>query len=106
MLQAAVDIAGCTRRALGGLFGEMRRLYAGVVALGFPDLAKEIVSLFGRLSSATVSRLKKITKDEMMKQNILSYGANKVNTRVAFDVWGLDVKDLESRMKKLKELNL
>ena len=67
---------------------------------------KEIIALFGRRSSATVSRLKRIVKDEMNNRNILTYGANKVNTSVAFDVWGLDVKDLENRMKKIKELNL
>jgi len=67
---------------------------------------KEITALFGQRSSATVSRLKRVAKDEMSTRNILSYGANKVNTAVAFDVWGIDVKDLESRMRKIKELNL
>ena len=67
---------------------------------------KEINALFGQRSSATVSRLKRIVKDEMCNKNIPSYGANKVNTKVAFDVWGLDVNDLENRMNKIKELNL
>ena len=67
---------------------------------------KEIVQLFGKLSSATIVRLKRAVKDEMAKRDMFSYGANKVNTSVAFDVWGLDVSDLEVRMKKLKELNL
>lgn len=67
---------------------------------------KEITALFGQRSSATISRLKKIAKAEMNNRNILSYGANKVNTTVAFDVWGLDIKDLEKRMKKIKELDL
>ena len=67
---------------------------------------KEITALFGKRSSATICRLKRIVKDEMSARDICSYGANKVNTTVAFDVWGLDVKDLEKRMKKIKELNL
>ncbi len=67
---------------------------------------KEITALFGRRSSATISRLKRIAKKEMNTKGILSYGANKVNTEVAFDVWGIDVKDLEKRIRKLKELNL
>ena len=67
---------------------------------------KEIASLFGSLSSATISRLKKIAKDEMEKREILSYGMYKVNTVVAFSVWGIDAADLEKRMKKLKELDL
>ena len=66
----------------------------------------EITALFGKRSSATVSRLKRIAKDEMTARGILSYGANKVNTVVAYEVWGIDVKDLERRMRKIKELNL
>ena len=67
---------------------------------------KEITALFGRRSSATIARLKKIVKNEMNNRDIPSYGANKVNTVVAFDIWGLDINDLEKRMKKIKELNL
>ena len=66
----------------------------------------EIKSLFGNLSSATVSRLKKAVKTEMDKHDILSYGMYKVNTTIAFAVWGIDVSDLEKRRKKLKDLNL
>ena len=67
---------------------------------------KEITALFGSLSSATVSRLKRAAKDEMSKQGKMCYGANKVNTTVAYAVWGVDVNDLEKRRKKLRELAL
>ena len=56
---------------------------------------KEIISLFGKLSSATIAKIKKSVKEEMNKRNIFSYGINKVNTIIAFDVWGIDVSDLE-----------
>ena len=29
-----------------------------------------------------------------------------INTTVAFDVWGIDINDLEKRRKKLKTLEL
>ena len=67
---------------------------------------KEIAALFGRLSTATVAKLKKVAKDEMTKRGVYSYGMYKVNTAIAFEVWGIDVADLEKRMKKLKELKL
>ena len=67
---------------------------------------KEIVSLFGRLSSATTAKLKRVAKEEMTKREKLSYGMYKVNTAVAYDVWGIDVDDLERRRKKLKSLEL
>jgi hypothetical protein len=67
---------------------------------------KEITALFGRRSSATIVRLKKIVKAQMDALGMPSYGANKVNTVIAFQVWGLDVADLERRKKKLKDLDL
>ena len=67
---------------------------------------KQITELFGKRSSATISRLKRVVKNEMAKRNVLSYGMNKVNTSVAYEVWGIDVADLERRMKKLKNLEL
>jgi hypothetical protein len=67
---------------------------------------KEIEMLFGSHSSATVSSLKKIVKKKMSDEGVLSYGANRVNTQVAFEVWGIDIKDLERRMRKIKELSL
>ena len=72
-----------------------------------PELGnKEITSLFGRLSSSTTTKLKKLAKDEMIKREVLSYGMYKINTCIAFDVWGIDVADLEKRRKKLKALEL
>jgi len=67
---------------------------------------KEITDLFGKRSSATVSRLKKLAKTEMTERNIMSYGANKINTEIAYHVWGISVSDLEKRLKKMQELNL
>ena len=67
---------------------------------------KEIQCLFGNRSSATVSRLKRLVKTEMIKRGTPIFNADKVNTVVAYEVWGIDVVDLENRMKKIKELSL
>jgi hypothetical protein len=66
---------------------------------------KEITALFGRCSSATICKLKRAVKEEMIRRDIPRYCANSINTAVAFEVWGIDVKDLEKRMKKIKELD-
>lgn len=65
---------------------------------------QQITELFGKRSSATVSRLKRAVKDEMSKRDVLSYGLHKINTSIAYEVWGIDVADLEQRMRKLKNL--
>jgi len=77
-------------------------IYYGYAEIG----NKEIAALFGRRSSATVARLKRVVKDEMSKRETPSYGTNRVNTAIAFEVWGIDIKELEKRMKKIKELDL
>ena len=67
---------------------------------------KEIMSLFGNRSTATISRLKRLVKAEMIKKGVPTFNANKVNTAIAYDVWGINISDLENRMKKIKELSL
>ena len=67
---------------------------------------KEIITLFGNRSTATISKLKKLVKAEMIKQDVLSFSAYKVNTAIAFKAWGIDIVDLENRRKKIKELSL
>jgi len=67
---------------------------------------KEIIKLFGSRSSVTISKLKNLVKAEMIKRDILTFNAYKVNTAIAYDVWGIDIKDLENRRKKIKELSL
>ena len=67
---------------------------------------KEMIVLFGNRSSATIARLKKLVKTEMIQRNIPSFCAFKVNTVVAFEVWEIDINDLEQRRQKIKELSL
>jgi hypothetical protein len=66
----------------------------------------EIKELFRVRSSATIARLKKAVRAEMDKQGLYSYSANKVNTVVAYQAWGIDVNDLEKRRQKIAALNL
>jgi len=67
---------------------------------------REIILLFGNRSTVTISKLKKIARAEMIKKDVPSFSANKVNTRIAYIAWGIDVNDLQERRKKLKELSL
>ena len=67
---------------------------------------KEIKDLFGNRSTATILRLKNLVKIEMIKRRTPSFNGLKVNTVVAYDVWGIDICDLEIRMKKIQELSL
>jgi len=67
---------------------------------------KEILTLFGKRSSNTIARLKRMAKNKMQEKRVMSYGANKVNTKIAFEIWGINIQELEKRLIKLKELDL
>lgn len=67
---------------------------------------KEIKDLFGNRSSVTISRLKKQVRTEMVKRGMPTFNVYRINTAIAYDVWGIDIDDLEKRMKKVKELSL
>lgn len=64
----------------------------------------DITELFGKHSSATVARLKAKVREQMSEQGVVSWNAQCVNTAVAFKTWGIDVSDLEHRLKKIREL--
>ena len=67
---------------------------------------RDIVTLFGKLSSATIARIKKAVKSKMIEDETPSYGIHTVNTKTAFEVWGIDVADLEARWTKINDLRL
>lgn len=67
---------------------------------------KEMVELFGSMSTATKTRLKKEVKDEMAKRGVKSFRDHTVNTKVAYEVWGIDITEIEKRRAKLIKLGL
>ena len=73
----------------------------------YPEIDNnQMRELFGKICSSTAARYKKAVKDEQIKRNVKTMCNNAVNTEVAYDVWGIDVVDLERRLKKLKSLGL
>ena len=76
------------------------RLYYERIELSNAD----IEMLFGKHSSSTIAKLKKMAQDKMIEKNIMSLNALCVNTAAAYEAWGLDINDLEYRYEKLKQL--
>ncbi len=67
---------------------------------------KEIKEIFGTTASSTVWKLKKAVREEEKKREIPTVVPRQVSVRVAFDVWKIDVKEIERNRRKLIELNL
>lgn len=77
-------------------------LYRNRVELSNADIEK----LFGKHSSSTISKLKKMVQDKMVEKNILVRNPRCINTVAAYEAWGLDINDLEERYIRLQELGI
>lgn len=66
---------------------------------------EEIRRLFG-VGSNTALKLKKAVWEKMVKEQTPVWDAKKVNTEVAYQVWGLDIASMERRYEKLKKLGV
>ena len=67
----------------------------------------EIKEIFGEnISPSTISYYKKAVRAEAAKRGVFTNVAHSVNTELAYEVWGIDIADLERRINKLKELGV
>ncbi len=66
--------------------------------------SSDIKELFGVTANSTVARLKTLAREQMAIDDVPAWDARNVNTTAAFKSWGIDVTDLEHRLKKLCEL--
>ena len=65
---------------------------------------KDICSLFGKRGTSTVARLKDLARNVMSEKGIEVLNNTRVNTKAAFEAWGLDIADMEERQKKIIQL--
>lgn len=78
------------------------RIYYENIEIGNAD----IKSLFGKVGSQTIVKLKEVAKKQMAEDEVPSWNAMHVNTKAAYKAWGIDIEDLEKRYKKLKQLGV
>lgn len=73
----------------------------------YPQLGnKQIRELFGNIGDARCVALKRLAFDLMNERGIMCYNDVVVNTDVAYDAWGINIADLERRMKKMNQLGV
>ncbi len=75
-------------------------LYYERIELSNDDIRK----LFGHISSATISKMKKLAREKMIENHTPFWNAQYINTEVAYQTWGLEIGDLERRYKKIKAI--
>ena len=64
---------------------------------------KEIIELFGNIASSTACKLKDIARELQCEENVKTWQSHSVNTKCAYRAWGLDIEDMDYRLKKLNE---
>lgn len=64
----------------------------------------EMTELFGAHGKDLFSRLKKRAREVMAEKHLGTFGAYTVSTTAAYEAWGLDINDLEARLKKIQKL--
>ena len=65
----------------------------------------DIKDLFGNMSSTTVAKLKALAEKQRMDDGVAKWSANRVVTMCAYKAWGLDIEDLEKRVKALDRMS-
>ena len=67
---------------------------------------KEIKEIFGDMGSAKMARLRKAVREEEANRNIPVVVPRHICTKVAYDVWQIDINELVKNRQKLQKLNM
>lgn len=67
---------------------------------------EEIRLLFGEVSRSTAAKYKGMVSEVMAERGVKTFRPYSVNTEIAYEVWGFDIRDLEQRRKKLVSLGM
>jgi hypothetical protein len=78
------------------------KLYYGTTELNNTNIKE----LFGGICSESIVKLKKKVKRVMIERGVQTWQPNNINTKIAFEVWNLDVEEMEKNYNKLKKLGL
>ena len=63
----------------------------------------ELRELFGGIGSTTCVKLKDLAREMMDERGLMSYNATTVNTKAAYDAWGLDIAELKMNLRELQK---
>ncbi len=67
---------------------------------------KDIAILFGKIGSARITKLKNLAEKKRKDAQVQLWNAFNVNTKIAYQAWGIDIDELERRYNRLKKLGL
>lgn len=65
---------------------------------------KELESIFGKHGKDLFYDMKKVVREVEITRGRPIYMRAKVSTDVAYEVWGIDIKELEGKLEKMEKL--
>lgn len=68
------------------------------------ELTNDDIKQLFDVSDSYLQKIKKPVKQKMAEQGVKSWLPRSINTKVAYDVWEIDIADYEARLKKLQSL--
>ncbi|MGN0179306.1 MAG: hypothetical protein ACI4DY_07700 [Monoglobaceae bacterium] len=81
------------------------RLYYENMELGTAEIQELFLPKKGEsLSISKVTQLKNAVKEVQRQRGVLTYSSSTVNTELAYEVWGLNIVQIERRYKHLCRL--
>ena len=69
-----------------------------------PEIGNPEIKELSGVASSTAVRIKKAVLEEMAKRHIRTWLPRHINTKLAYEMWGIDIADYEKRLKKLEQL--
>lgn len=71
-----------------------------------PEIVTDDIRKLFSVGKSTAQKLKNQVRNVMAEKGVKVWLPYSVNTKVAYEMWGLDIADLENRLKKLQRLGM
>ena len=71
-----------------------------------PEIVTDDIRKLFSVGKSKAQRMKNEIREVMAEKGVKVWLPHSVNTEVAFEVWGLNITDLEARLKKLQRLGM
>lgn len=73
----------------------------------YPEIGnKEICMIYGPTPKSTLSVMKRKVRDLQAERGVPTIGYYTVNTKLAYEAWGIDVEAIEKNLLKLRKLGI
>ena len=70
----------------------------------YPELGTAQICQLFDCSRNTAARLKAAAKVKQKEKGIITYSDSNVNTRCAYEAWGIDISDLKKRLLEYQKI--